>query len=421
MDLQVTPISGINSPMPIVVSGLAPGANLELKVKAVDAANRLFSSTTVFKANSDGVVDTSKHLPQDAGWVTPSSLGVLWKMMAQDGKDATFAVDGLNPMRVEVQARVEGEKGKGTHVTRTISRRVREITPLPVSCKGRAFCPDEPGPFPLVVLFGGAGGGVDSASAAVLAHHGVAVFSYDYFPRKKGGVVDVDAVRRMLRGIRLLPEIDSSLPVALCGTGRGAELALLIASLEPNLVGAVVAHSPTDVLSAWPDKDSQPDVFVGSGLPKVTIKAPGKQDVAADWHAFIQPKLKGQPWRLRAYYDSAREHTKDIEAAAIEVEKMSGPLLLTAGSEDAVWDSASMSLTLQLRASDVEVFRYVAKGAGHNVGYPFYFPGLPAQKTMNAYGYRIALGGHSVTNGQASVDSRVQVISFLRSAFGLED
>ena len=225
----------------------------------------------------------------------------------------------------------------------------------------------------------------------------------------------------MLRGIRLLPEIDSSLPVALCGTGRGAELALLIASLEPNLVGAVVAHSPTDVLSAWPDKDSQPDVFVGSGLPKVTIKAPGKQDVAADWHAFIQPKPKGQPWRLRAYYDSAREHTKDIEAAAIEVEKMSGPLLLTAGSEDAVWDSASMSLTLQLRASDVEVFRYVAKGAGHNVGYPFYFPGLPAQKTMNAYGYRIALGGHSVTNGQASVDSRVQVISFLRSAFGLED
>ncbi len=122
-----------------------------------------------------------------------------------------------------------------------------------------------------------------------------------------------------------------------------------------------------------------------------------------------------------AIHETFGEHTKDIEAAAIEVEKMSGPLLLTAGSEDAVWDSASMSLTLQLRASDVEVFRYVAKGAGHNVGYPFYFPGLPAQKTMNAYGYRIALGGHSVTNGQASVDSRVQVISFLRSAFGLED
>ena len=134
--------------------------------------------------------------------------------------------------------------------------------------------------------------------------------------------------------------------------------------------------------------------------------------------AFMKSAVTGHPAKLWDFYQHA--HAK---ATPLDLSGMTGPLLLTAGTDDAVWDSVGMSTNLEkaAREHNIEVFRVEYPAAGHASGYPFCFSGLPATTVIKDHGHRIAVGGDADANGRAAHNSREQVISFLSSAFGISD
>lgn len=374
MELDVKSVSGINTPLYVRVLGLRPGERVRVSVSTVDAFQQPWSSEQAFRADSDGVVDLASALPESAQWEPAHSMGVLWSMRPDSrglGDDDAYAFElsGLDPIHLYFRIRIEGE-GLGSLLQRTIAREVREFTG-PGGRQG-FWTSSAPG----VVLLIDAPPATGSASAAALAHHRMTTL---YAP--EGLSIDE------LREFHTSEFVDSSVPLALVTHGRSCAQAFDFAARYPDLIGPVVAHSPSDV--AFP--------------------LPG-------WTEFRRSKFTGKPADLREFYQSSRS-----SAQSLNLEGMVGPLLLSSGSQDAVWDSEGMAANLEKQALSlgIETFRVVYQNAGHMCGYPFAFPGLPTATSMRDHGNRILIGGSSDANGRAAEISRQQVISFLASSYDI--
>jgi dienelactone hydrolase len=106
-----------------------------------------------------------------------------------------------------------------------------------------------------------------------------------------------------------------------------------------------------------------------------------------------------------------------VEAAAIAVEKIRGPVLLLSGEDDGLWPSPVLAelAVARLAAHGRRATHRCYPGAGHMFG-PV---GLPA--TVNTVvhplrGRPLALGGTPAGNAAAAADSWPRVVQFLRAA-----
>src|SRR5207244_4175687 len=194
-----------------------------------------------------------------------------------------------------------------------------------------------------VLMLGGSGGGYpDEAAARDLARAGYPVLALAYF-RDRGGnppeleqkqlrKVPLEYIFKALDWLEARPEVRRD-RIAVMGESRGAELALTVGSLRPDVAG-VIAYSPSEL--RWG--------AVGGG--------------AGAWTLHDTPLAYGQ-----GHYDRAapvREFTEILDgpahvrnAAAIEVERIHGPVLLLSSKADEVWPSARMAndIEARLRAS----------------------------------------------------------------------
>jgi uncharacterized protein len=190
-----------------------------------------------------------------------------------------------------------------------------------------------------LLMLGGSGGGYpDEAAARDLARAGYPVLALAYF-RDYGGNppeleqkqlrnVPLEYIFKALDWLKARPEVRAD-RVALMGESRGAELALMIGSLRPDVAG-VIAYSPSEL--RWG--------AVGGG--------------AAAWTLHGMPLAYAQ-----GHYDRAapmREFTEILDgpadvhnAAAIEVEHIHGPVLLLSSKADEVWPSARMANDIEAR------------------------------------------------------------------------
>lgn len=199
----------------------------------------------------------------------------------------------------------------------------------------------------LMMLTGSGGGYPDEASARDLARAGYPVFALAYFRDREGHPpeleqkelrnVPLEYIFKALDWLEARPEVRAD-RVALMGESRGAELALLIGSLRPD-VAAVIAFSPQEL--RW--------AAVGGGGPAWTLNgvplpyAEGVYNRATPMSQFTDV-LDG-PAEVR-------------DAAAIAVERIHGPVLLVSSRADAVSPSARM-------ANDIE-----ARLRAHGFSYP---------------------------------------------------
>lgn len=373
-------VSGINTPLYVRVTDVPPHAPVRIAVSTVDAYQQPWSTEQVFHADADGVVDLANTLPESAQWEPAHSLGILWSMRPDSsglGEDDAnyFELNGLAPVHLNFRVRIRGE-GLGSLLMRTIARNVVEFD---APC-GPAFHPTTPtsgaSQHPGVVLLSHAPAATDSASAAALAHHGFAVLFARTWPT-------VDELRQF----HAHEFVDSRVPLALVAHGRACVGAFEVAEAYPEFVGPVVAHSPCS--RRFPD--------------------PTRAE-------FRRSQLTGKPADLWGFYADQRD-----AAPRIEVSRLAGPLLLTSGTEDAVWDAQGMAgeLAAASESRGVETFHVSYEGAGHACGYPFAFPGLPTSLNVRDHGHRIRVGGSIDANGRAAEVSRQQVISFLASFYDM--
>jgi dienelactone hydrolase len=233
-------------------------------------------------------------------------------------------------------------------------------------------CADTDRQAPGVLALGGSEGGVPTYWARLLAPEGFACLAQAYFSTEHTQPalteVPLERLERGLRWLREQPNVATSDGrVGVLGVSKGGELALLLAATFPDLVGPVVAYTPSSVVWQGVDmREQQPPLLSswssgGRPLPYVTLPA-------------VAPAHSERGISFLPCFDAGLDGVAADAAAVIPVERAVGPLLLVSGDDDRMWPAARMCRMLvermqaNGRARDVVHLNF--PDAGH-VLFPF--------------------------------------------------
>lgn len=218
---------------------------------------------------------------------------------------------------------------------------------------------------PLVVGLGGADGGNGWAGPhgkkqrKLLQDNGYAFLSIAYFGTKNTPKnldrIGVEGVHRAVMNAVKDTRINQNC-VAVMGVSRGGELALLLGSYYQEYKSVIGIVPGSSVFSAVNDAMATPG-FSHNGKPLPFVPVP--------WSA-TPDLLTGN---LRSAFEKMMQNTDAMDAAAIKVEKISGPLLLISGTEDEQWPSMAMSEMIinRLKENDFPYpSQHIPLVGGHN-------------------------------------------------------
>jgi len=156
--------------------------------------------------------------------------------------------------------------------------------------------------------------------------------------------------------------------IAVIGTSKGAEAALLAAVNDPR-IKTVIAVSPSSVIWGnigpgrdgveWPQRSSW--TLAGESLPFVALDPYWRREMR-----------DGLVAHRSLFEQSLRRFASEAEAAAIPVERIEAEVILVAGGDDALWPSEMFARAIVARraAAGKRASLVVHPEAGHRVLLP---------------------------------------------------
>lgn len=286
---------------------------------------------------------------------------------------------------------------------------------------GTICAPPASGKHPAILLLGGSEGGqVMKRFVVRFTQYGYVAASVAYF--KAPGLpqsledVPVEPIGKALDEISKRPDVDPN-RIAIMGGSKGGELALLAASLYPQ-IHAVVANVPSPF--AWQGIPEGPGgapmsswSFQGKPLPYVAY-------TAAMGLQFQSAYMKHTPLDLRVAYDDAmQKNASEIAPAMFHLENIHGPVLLLGADDDQLWDSDAQSQLALAYLHEhhhpyADQYRHYA-GAGHI----FLYQSSTHPQTQFPLGpFMMLLGGTPQGDLAAQAQAWPQIGVFLESALG---
>jgi len=202
-----------------------------------------------------------------------------------------------------------------------------------------------------LILLGGSEGGKSWSSQTAhleqLVDAGYYVLSVAYFGAE-GLPSDLRAIplEYFAEVFRWLSVQEAVVPddYVLMGVSRGAELALLLASVYPQ-VKAVVAIAPSSVVFPGP-----PTGILDALRGQHSAWSLGGREVPFLRIPYSLATLQGlMSDRRTRMFEKALANARGVEKAAIRVEKARGPILLISFTRDQIWPSTFMSEQLSRR------------------------------------------------------------------------
>ncbi|MDO5640834.1 MAG: acyl-CoA thioesterase/BAAT N-terminal domain-containing protein [Paracoccus sp. (in: a-proteobacteria)] len=248
--LSVTPADGmIDAPRRITASNLGADALVTISASTIRSGGALWESRARFMADAAGTVDLTRDAPVGGDYAEISPMGLIWSQQpsAAPGPDA-FADDVMVPLGTMLTLETaDGQQSSAGMIQRFAAPGVTRRDIREDGLVGTLFTPAGPGPYPVVVVLNGSGGGINEPRAALYASRGYQALALGYFkaPGLQPFITETPLeyletgllwVRRMLK-----PRAGF---VALSGQSRGGELALLLGATWPDLVSAVIAYVP---------------------------------------------------------------------------------------------------------------------------------------------------------------------------------
>jgi dienelactone hydrolase len=200
--------------------------------------------------------------------------------------------------------------------------------------------------------------------------------------------------------------------VGIAGGSRGGELAILIASIYPE-IRAVVGWAPSGVLYAGLSQKAEAPVAAwcrgGRDLPFARF-----DPAAVDWHR--------RPVRLTPGFLAGLSDIAATSAAVIPAERINGPVLMISGSDDQVWPASLLAeitaRRLRERSHPFTVEHLCYQGAGHGIMPPVSYPSSGATHLVHPVtGHDFELGGTPELNAKASEDSWQRILKFFDERF----
>lgn len=218
---------------------------------------------------------------------------------------------------------------------------------------------------PLVVAFGGGGGGNDwernylKEKRDEFIERGFAVLAVGYFKTDQSpntlDRISLNALSDTILAIaKLNPELDTT-RIILMGASKGGELVLNLASRFPHFKG-VVALSTSHVSFPALTVSANTSSWQYNDLEVPYVPAP---------LSMIWPALQGD---LYTAFSLMLEDEKAVSLAEIEVEKINGPILILSGTQDEQWPATFMSDKIVARLAKNNFphsFQHLALDGGH--------------------------------------------------------
>ena len=426
--LSVTPQDAlIDVPRRITVTGLAACEAVTVETRTMRGPGIVWRASAGFVADADGTLDLARDAPHSGSYAGVSPMGLVWSQAPETAGSPReiFAAEPAAALTTQLMlARADGSTLVTSFVQRlaaagVVRREVRED-----GLVGTLFLPParaDGQPPPAVMVLNGSGGGLNEPRAALYASHGYAALALGYF--KAPGLSDYisntrleyfeTALRWMHRTLRPLHGF-----VALSGQSRGGELVLLLGSLLPELVSAVVAYVPGALVHS---------------AQNACDPALGREGPAWLWRGQALPHLwQGNRTASWAPWDEGpepRRHTnalltalgddEAVERARIRVEHIRGPVMLLSAGDDGSWPSSLYSRMVSERLAACghphAVEHLDFEGAGHSIVFPF----VPT--TQLAYAHPVSgrlstTGGSPAANAHADEASWAAVRQFLQRA-----
>jgi dienelactone hydrolase len=279
---------------------------------------------------------------------------------------------------------------------------------------------------PAIILLGGSeGGSFATRGAPPLASRGFAVLALPYYSpadwqTQKAELPDlppafadipVDRLNEARAWLQARADVDGT-RIAIHGTSKGAEFALL-AGVHLGWPSAIVAVVPTDVVwEGW-----GPNIAAGA---RSSFSVSGKplpfvpyEDFGAEFAGY----QTGDAVRIRRPQDKGRAANPAAAVAArIPVEKIKAPVLLIAGQEDQLWNSAMMAHNIAERRAEakLETVSLIYTDAGHAIGGSGYSPTTQYDVELSK------VGGTPEGNARAQADAWPKTMQFLKRSLGVK-
>lgn len=409
----------VDVPRRIRLAGLAPHAQVTIGAGTRRADGMVWSSSARFQADAEGVVDASEQAPLDGDYDGVSAMGLIWSQRpATAGASNVFPDNLLEPLETRLVADTGDQRVEATLVQRFAAPGVVREDIREDGLVGTLFRPATPGPHPAVMILNGSGGGMNEPRAALYASHGFVALALAYF--KAPGLsnyISNTPLEYFKRGLDWIRETQKPAKgfVALNGQSRGGELVLLLASLYPDDVSAVVAYVPGAVVhggqnAADPAVGRDGPAWLLDGKPVVHIWNDNRM---ASWAAYDA----GQRHEV-----SIRTALRDAEAVArarIPVERIRGPVILLSGTDDGAWPSSEYSRMVvdSLRANHhPHDYQWVdTPNAGHAIVFP-YIPTTQITHLHPVTGRLFTGGGAPGPNAVSNENSWRGIKAFLTRA-----
>ena len=312
--------------------------------------------------------------------------------------------DGLHDAPVTTIARSEAPGAVATPVRYQLVREGDLVASF-----GR---PDTSSRVPGVLAVGGLDGGLPEYFLDLLVPQGFACLGVAYFGIEgtPASLMDIplERLERALRWLAGNPGVEARGRVAVIGASRGGELALLLAATFPQLVGPVVAYTPSSVV--WPGMDA--------GMQPAAASSWSVRGVGFPFVPYVDgamPSMSERGLAVRPVFERALADPAAVREASIPVEQATGPLLLVSGGDDQVWPSERMCrmvvdrMAARGRAADVKHLNYPR--AGHAL-FPYTGPsGVPVRTQV-----RLDFGGTPAADRAAHAAAWRHVVAHLRGA-----
>ena len=390
--------------------GLMPGSRAVLRAAMADSSGRAWIAEATFAADEKGQFST-RRAPVAGSYAGPHPMGLIWAM-APDGKPsaARYSPPDLTHVPLKVTLLVGEKPVDSLTIDRLfMSPQVRRVeSDRDSGLVWSLFTPKMHAIGAAILVLGGSEGGNSSEDiAAALASHGYTAASLAYFNAR--GVVEELKEIPLEYFEKAISELISrgfarSGRIGILATSKGAEAALLVASIDKR-VRAVVAYAPSSFAWSCICSDATRPSWTLHG-DEVPFLKPGRDPS-------YQPGAAMRPAVNYRYRMLTARNTLD---ATIRVDRYRGRLMLIAGEDDQLWHSAEMARQIQAQRSAGIYGRYdrylLYPGAGHFIGKLF----LPSGSTLIAGG-RIDTGGSPTANALAQEDSWNKVLEFFRAAF----
>lgn len=426
--LTVTPPDAlIDVPRRIAAAGLEPGEEVVVASRTQRGPGMTWSAEARFRADAQGRLDLARDAPLAGSYAGVSPLGLLWSQapaapaLAWADRDV-FAQPPAAALVTELSLR----RGDAVLATQTLTQRLAAagVTRREVredGLVGTLYLPAGADPHPAVMVLNGSGGGINEPRAALYASHGYAALALGYF--KAPGLSAYISNTRIEYFEAALAWMQRTLRpragfITLSGQSRGGELALLLATLFPETVSAVVAYVPGAVVHSAqnacdPALGREGPAWLWRGQPLPHLWQGNRCASWAPWDEGPEP---------RRHANALLTALRDADAVArarIPVEKIRGPVLLLSGSDDGAWPSSLYGRMVADKLAAVghpyPVEHLDFDGAGHSILLP-YVPTTQLEYVHPVSGRRSTSGGAPAPNAQADEASWSAVKRFLQQA-----